>query len=537
MNCSKFLTLVLLLVFIISFNYCESVHTLEDELIVDEEPITIGIIGSGISGAYTAYSLRKWLNTSYPSLLVNIEIIDRNNYIGGRINSIIIDNFHFESGASIIHHSNQYLFNLSEELNLTRIKPKSENSEIGLWNFSLLKFNYESSKYWIINIMKLFYSYGFSLFTMKSATFQAAKLFYNYYTIQNNENNKSFNSVTELNNEAIINNLTQISLKDYLLSQSVSNDLINELITGIEHVNYNQDPSTISALAGFVGLIPTIDSNLFSIENGNKQLIEGAIQKSLATIKLNHSVVEITSQLMNGKRIYNVNGINNNSNIINNKFHYNYDLLIMATPLEISNITIKLNKKLPIRKYQITIATFISGTLNYSYFNKNSNNMPATVLTTGCKTDENVNNSDNDSDLLLCPFSSLAAHHFNKTTNRTQYKIFSVEPLASELLDLLFINIYEIKTIPWFAYPKYSPPEQFAPFKLSVSDDGEIFYVNAFENSVSCMECMAVAAINTAKLVEKQIELILSDKIKFSSPRRMKHPKSHEFDRLVHEDL
>jgi prenylcysteine oxidase / farnesylcysteine lyase len=53
----------------------------------------------------------------------------------------------------------------------------------------------------------------------------------------------------------------------------------------------------------------------------------------------------------------------------------------------------------------------------------------------------------------------------------------------------------------WFAYPKFAPPEEFAPFRLAEG----IFYNNALENAASAMEMSAVAAKNNALLVQQHL--------------------------------
>ena len=53
----------------------------------------------------------------------------------------------------------------------------------------------------------------------------------------------------------------------------------------------------------------------------------------------------------------------------------------------------------------------------------------------------------------------------------------------------------------WNAYPKFSPPERFAPFKLAPG----VFYNNALENAASAMEMSAIAAHNSALLVKQHL--------------------------------
>lgn len=83
------------------------------------------------------------------------------------------------------------------------------------------------------------------------------------------------------------------------------------------------------------------------------------------------------------------------------------------------------------------------------------------------------------------------------------YKMFSTNAMQKQALQSIFTEHEVIGTFPWYAYPKFQPPEQFAPFKLA---DG-LFYGNAWENAASCMEISAVSAMNSALLVQQKLNL------------------------------
>lgn len=53
----------------------------------------------------------------------------------------------------------------------------------------------------------------------------------------------------------------------------------------------------------------------------------------------------------------------------------------------------------------------------------------------------------------------------------------------------------------WEAYPHFSPPERFQPFKLAPG----LYLNNAWENSASAMEMSAVAAKNCALLIARHL--------------------------------
>ena len=84
--------------------------------------------------------------------------------------------------------------------------------------------------------------------------------------------------------------------------------------------------------------------------------------------------------------------------------------------------------------------------------------------------------------------------------------MFSREPLTSATINKLFVtgtSTPEYTSVPWSAYPKYSPPESFLPFQL---DDG-VFHVNAVERASSAMEMVAIGGRNVALLGHQYLQL------------------------------
>ncbi len=53
----------------------------------------------------------------------------------------------------------------------------------------------------------------------------------------------------------------------------------------------------------------------------------------------------------------------------------------------------------------------------------------------------------------------------------------------------------------WDAYPRFSPPERFAPFALAPG----LAYTSALENAASAMEMAAIAGVNAALLTAQHL--------------------------------
>ncbi|CAJ0961696.1 unnamed protein product [Ranitomeya imitator] len=138
-----------------------------------------------------------------------------------------------------------------------------------------------------------------------------------------------------------------------------------------------------------------------------------------------------------------------------------YDIVIIATPLakEITNIKFLDFDLLPIeasKPYQQTVATFVHGQINASFFESES----------------------------------------PKSSDTKVWKIFSPEPLTDEQLRLLFESYHAVIVKKWLAYPQYNPPEKLPPIILH----HDIYYLNSIELAASAMEMCAISAKNIALL-------------------------------------
>eukprot|EP01084_Bolivina_argentea_P024221 45163_1 len=141
--------LVLLYTFILSF--CVSDGSILSEKRfkpIKDSRIRIAVIGSGLGGSGFTHYFNK-LNNSFEFVL---DIYDKNDYIGGRIKSININNEIIELGASIAIKDNEYIYNLINELSLTHqfIKKQNRNT-IAIWNGLNKQFSFvfDDSNSWL----------------------------------------------------------------------------------------------------------------------------------------------------------------------------------------------------------------------------------------------------------------------------------------------------------------------------------------------------------------------------------------------------
>eukprot|EP01041_Mallomonas_annulata_P002673 gene2673-5260_t len=359
---------------------------------------------------------------------------------------------------------------------------------------------------------------------------------------------QSFQTVESLLKAVDLYNLTQISIEEYLVTEiklSTNSKFLRELITAAIRVNYNQN-LTINALVGAIGLIPLIIPELFIIEEGNDKISHKIIENHIDNIFIQHNIQNIHFNNLTQK--FTISGENSNhcnkcqhnndrndicldveiefdGDCIPTRFSIEYDKVVIATPLSHSNITFSGLSSTSIehmkdsrREYKHTHVTFIEGNINRTFFGYNDNKIPfpATFLTSYSNDDNHNNknkyNNDNknkDNNALdSCDsskriFTSIGTYYEDIQRNYSIYKIFSEEALNNTHLSCLFYNIRNITTtIDWLAYPKYSSKEIFSSFEIQ----SNLFYINAFESAVSCMECMTIAAKNVALLVAEEMQ-------------------------------
>eukprot|EP00798_Chlamydomonas_sp_ICE-L_P018393 gene18393-24865_t len=137
-------------------------------------------------------------------------------------------------------------------------------------------------------------------------------------------------------------------------------------------------------------------------------------------------------------------------------------------------------------EFQTTATTYVRGTLQKGFFGvAPGESMPETVFLT--------EHADSHISSVALKYSGEEGH---------VYKAFSQQPLEPNVLEQLFSAEYSVLSVDdWKAYPKFSPPERFAPFELAPG----IFYNNAIENAASAMEMSVIVGVNSAILAAKHV--------------------------------
>jgi prenylcysteine oxidase / farnesylcysteine lyase len=429
--------------------------------------LKVGIIGSGISGSSAAYFLHKSLGDN-----VEIAVYEKESRVGGRIQRINIGDEGFETGGSIIHSENQYLYHIVNELGLEKVKHVYDN--IGMWNGE--SFTFKTGKKKLETLLKVLFRYGNSLVKVQPIVKDRIKKLSQIYIHQ--EKGEFFSDPESLFKKLGLYSLSQVSSYDYFREKGISERFILEFINGISRLNYGQDAS-IHGLVDLVSLAgASFGGYLFAIKGGNSQICEAMLQKASAKVMKNNRVTHIQKANTTADRyvITTEDGATEE-----------FDRIIIATPLETAAIKfeqIDLDDKNKLsRPYQITNCTYILGKLNHTYFGQTKvEQIPTNILT-----QENQK----------IPFSSIELCKKEKKTGQQIYRIFSRQKLSEDLLNQLFSERIETRSVIRDAYPVLTPTATWPSFVLARG----IYYINAMESAISTLETEVIGSKNVVNML------------------------------------
>lgn len=431
--------------------------------------IRVAIIGSGVSGSAAAYFLHKSLREQ-----VETVVFEKEDRIGGRIRSIKIGEEEWETGGSIIHSENQYLSTIVDELRLE--KKKHVYNDIGIWSGE--SFPFRTGKTKVGTLFNVLVRYGTSLVKSQPLVKDMINKLAQIYILQ--EKGEAYSDPETLFKKLGLYSLSQEKSYDYFRRNGISDRFIHEFMNGVSRLNYGQDAS----MHGLVNLVSLAGASfggyLFAIKGRNSQICEAMLQNSSAKVLKNHPVISIHKKEKNKYLITAEGGTKEE-----------FDYIVIATPLEkakidFTNLELEEKNRLS-RPYQVTNVTYVFGKLNPNYFGlAKTEQIPANILT---QENENI------------PFSSIELCKENKVSGQNIYRIFSRHKLAEDLLNKLFIERSETKSLVWDAYPVLTPAAAWPSFVL---EEG-IYYVNAMESAISTMETEVMGSKNVVNLLLKDI--------------------------------
>lgn len=228
--------------------------------------VSVGIVGAGIGGSALSYFLRERFGDD-----VDVTVFEASGRVGGRIREHRVEEgFVVEAGAAIGIKRNRYFFELSERLGFQAGPPNVDEGDFAVFNGKQFVFQSSSSSY-LTTVWRLVRRYGLSMVTAQDLVRRMATDFDLIYDIQ--AAGQAFNTSKSMWDALGLGPYAALRLNDSLASEApwyapMSGAFVDEFVAAVTRINYNQAPTTISALAGGIALAPIVTDQVFSITGG-----------------------------------------------------------------------------------------------------------------------------------------------------------------------------------------------------------------------------------------------------------------------------
>ena len=284
--------------------------------------------------------------------------------------------------------------------------------------------------------------------------------------------------------------------------------MVDELVTAAMTTNYGQTCS-INAFVAMVSLAGVQTKSLWSVLGGNFLIPQECLKESGAQFHAAQVTTVEKKTDSDGSVKYTLTYAS--PGVDGDEETADYDAVILAAPLDDCGIKFEgfdkpIYTKTSTQPYHQTIATFVKGQLNPTFFGESSINrsFPITILTTENKKEEVAINSMSVQVPVDVKEKDLPKYLKPLTEEPIRvWKIFSNSPLTDDDLSKIFKSYEQVEHKVWRAYPNYYPPEEFTPFVL---DNSRLFYVNCIEKAASAMEMSVIASKNCALLLDEAFQ-------------------------------
>lgn len=458
--------------------------------------------GAGSGGASAAHYIKRFND---PCIPVNITVYERSSYVGGRSTTVhAYDDLlePAELGASIFVQVNRNLVNAVAEFNLSTeddeiTQPDSAPSVLGIWNGEEFVFTQDDDSYAWWNVIKIIWKYGF----MNVARNQALmKKTVGKFLQMYDEPYFPFRSLSETAFELGLTEITATTGTQLLAENNIHPPYSTDIIQASTRVNYAQNLDQIHGLETMVCM--AIQGQM-SVKGGNWQIFQRMLNASGANLLLNTSVSEI---LLQDDNTYVIKAFSEPGSLLETPsiYHDTYDAVILAAPLQFSNISIvpvppSLPSPIPYVTLYVTLLT------SPHLLSPLAFNLPASAVTPNVILTTRSPNPSNP-----VPFFSIST--LRKTRRgENLYKIFSPAPVTSTFLaKILGLSLADgeesipqkdiswMYTKTWHSYP-YLPPR--ITFDDPSLDEKGLWYTSGIEGFISTMETSSLMGMNVAKLV------------------------------------
>jgi prenylcysteine oxidase/farnesylcysteine lyase len=507
----------------------------------------VAIIGAGAAGSSAAYYLSQYAaNCDYP---VNITIYDLSTRAGGRTTTVnALDNpaYPTELGGSIFVKINHILYNAAEEFGLSTssansLRPQESDYSFGVWDGQQFVYKQASSNgrwsgYW--DVVKLLWKYGMAPIRTQRLSKESTGKFLKMY----DPPIFPFEDLTQAVEELELLEYTSTTGASVLEEGGAGGAFARDVVQASTRVNYAQN---LGQIHGLEGLVCMAIEGAVAVEGGNWQIFQEMVKRSGARAVFNTLVTDIAAH-ENGT--YTVQSKHTVSENVGLDPHFDtadafsasshqadFDAVIMATPLQFSNISFQpqlSNPPDPVPYVTLHVTLFTSPhKLSPAFFGlEDQKAVPDAILTTlpeGLDLDPGTARGVGAvGPAGFWSISTLRSIRSNDS-ERTQYlyKIFSPAPVMGSwlagVLGFEYQNATEADPMDgihksdvtwalqkvWHSYPYEVPRTEFGSIRFDWGEAGSLWYTSGIESFISTMETSALMGKNVARLVADRLVL------------------------------
>ena len=469
--------------------------------------------GAGSAGASTAYHLHKF---AAPCKL-NITVYEREDHVGGRSTTVnVFGNLSepVEVGASIFVKVNRNLVSAVKRFDLSTISYSGENLDgrtraVGVWDGQKLVFlqNEESYTWW--NLAKILWKYGLSAVRANSLMKGTVGKFLEMYE----RPVFPFKSIEEAAHSVGLTAATMLG-EDFLAQNQIFAPFSTDIIQASTRVNYAQNLNQIHGLEAMVCMAA---EGGMSVHGGNWQIFDRMLKSAHNNVRLSTIVTDIIRN--EDGESYTIQssshrGSEDDKNTLTSVD--TFDTVVIATPLQFSNITTKnLAKELPspIPYVKLYVSLFTSPDF---LFDVERLGLPAgSLLPTTLLTTLPSDGSEPPRFFSISTLRSITNPDVDPPRREYLYKIFSPRPLNLRSPDLGWgpesIEVtWEYHKV-WHSYPYLPPRVTFDDPQLD--DAGKLWYTSGIEPFITAMETASLMGMNVAQLIVDKWTEEATDKV------------------------
>ncbi|KAL8774001.1 MAG: hypothetical protein Q9194_004166 [Teloschistes cf. exilis] len=466
---------------------------------------------AGSGGASAAF----YLHQAYPCLL-NVTVYERENYLGGRSTSVGVYGDAWEQvevGASIFVDVNYNLVSAVERFNLSTVVYDGEDLDgltqiLGVWNGQKFVFIQNDDGYEWWNNLKLLWKYGLSTIRTQRLADDTMSKFLKMYEAPI----FPFKSLGEAATRAGLSASGKTSAQ--LLKESgIHAPFSSDIIQAATRVNYAQNLAQIHGLEAMVCMVV---NGAMSVNGGNWQIFDRMLRHNQNEILLDTRVTDISLLEDRGQyRVKSTSPMSNGLEVSTDTEARNFDTVIIAGPLQFSNISIRPAPAFPPAStpYVTLYVTLFTSPyrLNPSKFGLHSSaDVPTAILTTLPE-----DGGSSASFFSLSILRTVTNTHIQPSRREYLYKLFSpTPPSLKDLIETLNVparnhtssSMNDHKSVitwkydkKWHSYPYLSPRKTFDSPQLDVM--GKLWYTSGIEPFISTMETSSLMGKNVAQLI------------------------------------